>query len=125
MVLRKCRDRLQATRDDSANRELIFRGAVFLVDHQPSVASSCNQRTGNRASVACPLSAGVGTWCGSGYSTMRRKLTPGMLEQVLLYVEQGLSAVEIAEMVGCTVGTLRVTCSKHQISLKRRPTKVK
>ena len=48
------------------------------------------------------------------------KLTPPVLAEVRSYVEQGLSAAEIAPRVGCTIGTLRVTCCKHKISLRRK-----
>jgi hypothetical protein len=36
------------------------------------------------------------------------------------FVDQGLSALEIATRMGCTVGTLRVKCSQLKISLRRR-----
>jgi hypothetical protein len=36
-------------------------------------------------------------------------------------VAQGLPANEIAERVGCKLGTLRVKCSQHRISLRRSP----
>jgi hypothetical protein len=34
-------------------------------------------------------------------------------------VNQGLSATEIADRIGCKVGTLRVRCSQYGISLRR------
>jgi hypothetical protein len=34
-------------------------------------------------------------------------------------VAQGLPAKEIAERLGCKLGTLRVKCSQHRISLRR------
>lgn len=40
-----------------------------------------------------------------------------------VFVDQGLSDLEIANRMGCTVGTLRVRCSQLKISL-RRPAKV-
>jgi hypothetical protein len=46
-------------------------------------------------------------------------LTPAALARVPMLVNQGLSAAEIAEQMGCTVGTLRVKCSQLQISLRR------
>jgi hypothetical protein len=49
------------------------------------------------------------------------KFTPDKIRQIINLVERGKSREEIAEMVGVTVGTLQVTCSKLGISL-RRPT---
>src|SRR5262249_8317739 len=49
------------------------------------------------------------------------KFTPDKIRQIINLVERGKSREEIAEMVGVTVGTLQVTCSKLGVSL-RRPT---
>jgi hypothetical protein len=49
------------------------------------------------------------------------KFTPDKIRQIINLVERGKSREYIAEMVGVTVGTLQVTCSKMGISL-RRPT---
>jgi hypothetical protein len=49
------------------------------------------------------------------------KFTPETVRQIVTLVERGKSREEIAEIVGVTVGTLQVTCSKLGISL-RRPT---
>ena len=47
------------------------------------------------------------------------KFTPDKIRQIINLVERGKSREEIAEMVGVTVGTLQVTCSKLGISLRR------
>lgn len=47
------------------------------------------------------------------------KFTPERLEQIKNLVERGSSREEIADLVGCTVGSLAVTCSNHGISLRR------
>jgi hypothetical protein len=47
------------------------------------------------------------------------KFTPEKIRQVTNLVERGKSREEIAELVGVTVGTLQVTCSKLGISLRR------
>jgi hypothetical protein len=49
-------------------------------------------------------------------------LTQAALARVASLVEQGRSAAEIADEMGCTLGTLRVRCSQLGISLRRRPT---
>jgi hypothetical protein len=49
------------------------------------------------------------------------KFTPERMEQVRNLVERGKSRDEIAEIIGVTIGSLQVTCSKLGISL-RRPT---
>ena len=46
----------------------------------------------------------------------KRKIDP---ELIRLLVDEGLSAREIADRVGWTVGTLRVRCSQLKISLRR------
>jgi len=46
-------------------------------------------------------------------------LTQAALARVASLVEQRRSAVEIANEMGCTLGTLRVRCSQRRISLRR------
>jgi hypothetical protein len=50
-----------------------------------------------------------------------KKLTSIAVAQIPSWVAHGLSAAEIAEKLGCTLGTLRVRCSQLGISLRRRP----
>jgi hypothetical protein len=47
-------------------------------------------------------------------------LTRAVLARVASLVDNGRSAAEIASEIGCTLGTLRVRCSQHGISLRRR-----
>ena len=47
-------------------------------------------------------------------------LTKAALDRVTGLVDQGRSAAEIANELGCTLGTLKVRCSQHGISLRRR-----
>lgn len=47
------------------------------------------------------------------------KFTPERLEQIRNLVERGHNKKEIAEIIGCTVGSLQVTCSRLSISLRR------
>src|SRR5262245_27620809 len=49
------------------------------------------------------------------------KYTPERIQQIKNLVERGKSREEIAELIGATVGSLQVTCSRFGISL-RRPT---
>ncbi len=49
------------------------------------------------------------------------RFTPERMQQVRNLVERGKSREEIAEIIGVTIGSLQVTCSKLGISL-RRPT---
>jgi hypothetical protein len=49
-------------------------------------------------------------------------LTQAALARVVSLVDDGRSAAEIASELGCTLGTLRVRCSQHRISLRRRAT---
>jgi len=43
-----------------------------------------------------------------------------MLRQIPALIDSGLTAQQIASMIGCTLGSLRVTCSKSKISLRRK-----
>jgi hypothetical protein len=45
--------------------------------------------------------------------------TRAITRQIAPWVRDGASATEIAERIGCTVGSLRVRCSQLGISLKR------
>ena len=47
------------------------------------------------------------------------KFTPERIQQIRNLVERGKSRVEIAELIGVTVGSLQVTCSRLGISLRR------
>src|SRR5499433_4585803 len=49
------------------------------------------------------------------------KFTPERIQQIKNLVERGKSREEIAELIGVTLGSLQVTCSRLGISL-RRPT---
>jgi len=51
---------------------------------------------------------------------MRKRITPAALNRIPHFLEQGLSAAQIADVIGCTVGTLRVKCSQTGISLRQR-----
>ena len=46
------------------------------------------------------------------------KFTPERLQQIRNLVERGKSREEIAELIGATVGSLQVTCSRLGISLR-------
>jgi len=54
---------------------------------------------------------------------MRKKLlTDRVLAQIPQWMrDEGLGPAEIAEKIGCTVGTLRVRCSIYGISLRQPP----
>ena len=47
------------------------------------------------------------------------RFTPERIRQIVNLVERGKSREEIAELVGVTLGTLQVTCSRFGISLRR------
>src|SRR5262244_2668148 len=49
----------------------------------------------------------------------RIKFTPERIQQIRNLVERGKSREEIAELIGVTVGSLQVTCSRLGISLRR------
>lgn len=46
------------------------------------------------------------------------KFTPERMDQIRNLVERGTSREAIAAIIGCTVGSLQVTCSKAGISLR-------
>ena len=48
----------------------------------------------------------------------RLLFTPAMRTQIGPWVRDGVSPAEVAQRIGCTVGTLRVRCSELGISLK-------
>ena len=49
------------------------------------------------------------------------KFTPERIEQIKNLVERGKRREEIAELIGVTVGSLQVTCSRLGISLRPEP----
>jgi hypothetical protein len=50
----------------------------------------------------------------------RKKFTPEVISAIRRWVDQGVSAAEIAQKIGCTLGTLRVRCSQLGIRLRSR-----
>ena len=50
---------------------------------------------------------------------VKSKFTPAVVRQIVNLVKRGKSATRFAA-VGCTVGSLQVTCSRLGISLRRR-----
>jgi hypothetical protein len=50
----------------------------------------------------------------------RKIFTPLVISQIASLVDQGISSEDIAQQVGCRVGSLRVRCSQLGISLRRR-----
>lgn len=49
----------------------------------------------------------------------QKKFTPERIRQIKNLVEQGTSREKIAELIGVTVGSLQVTCSRLGISLRQ------
>jgi hypothetical protein len=47
------------------------------------------------------------------------KFTPERIDQIINLVERGISREEIAEIIGCSLGSLQVTCSRLGVSLRR------
>lgn len=47
------------------------------------------------------------------------KFTPERIQQIKNLVERGMSREQIAETIGVTLGSLQVTCSRMDISLRR------
>ena len=61
----------------------------------------------------------VGTFSGPSFRGRPIKFTPERIQQIKNLVERGKSREDIAGLVGVTVGSLAVTCSKLGISLRR------
>jgi hypothetical protein len=62
-----------------------------------------------------------GAWHPGPNSGRQIKFTPERIQQIKNLVERGKRREDIAELIGVTVGSLQVTCSRLGISL-RRPT---
>src|SRR5512139_382817 len=62
----------------------------------------------------------VRMFSGPSFQGKATKFTPERIQQINNLVERGKSREEIAELIGVTVGSLAVTCSKLGISLRRR-----
>jgi DNA-binding NarL/FixJ family response regulator len=56
---------------------------------------------------------------GGGTSGKKTKFTPENIRQISNLVERGKNADEIAQIIGVTPGTLKATCSRLSISLRR------
>ncbi len=54
----------------------------------------------------------------AGSRDQRFIFSPAVFSQVERFIAQGLSAAQIAERIGCKLGSLRVKCSQHGISLR-------
>ena len=51
---------------------------------------------------------------------MRRVFTPQIIARIRAMAENGSSALEIAQSLGSTAGSVRVACSRRNIRIKRR-----
>ena len=51
--------------------------------------------------------------------TRRKLVTADVVNQIVSWVDAGLTPTAIAEKIGCTLGTLRVRCLQLGISLRR------
>ena len=49
----------------------------------------------------------------------QKKFTPERIQQIKNLVERGTSREQIAGLIGVTVGSLQVTCSRLGVSLRR------
>jgi hypothetical protein len=49
----------------------------------------------------------------------KKLITPTVILMIRSWRDQGLSPAQIAQKIGCTVGSLRVRCSQLKISLRR------
>ena len=58
----------------------------------------------------------------SDQRSKRARFSPLVFSQISDFVAQGMSAAEIAERIGCKLGSLRVRCSQMGISLRRSNT---
>lgn len=69
-----------------------------------------------------PLSAPVAVQAPARRTAAFRPKRPSKIDpkQIPLLLDRGLTSAEIAAEFGCTLGTLRVKCSRLQISLRRR-----
>src|SRR5215475_10469015 len=56
---------------------------------------------------------------GSGFGGRRSKFTPERIQQIRDLIARGEICQDIAARIGVTVGTLKVTCSRLGISLRR------
>jgi hypothetical protein len=52
----------------------------------------------------------------------KKILTQAIIPEIEKWLQEGLKPLEIAEKIGCTIGTLRVRCSQLRISLRSRRT---
>jgi hypothetical protein len=68
-----------------------------------------------------PLEASAGPKNRKHRNRRPSKFTPQAIEQIGNWIALGKSREEIAGLLGVTVGTLQVTCSKRGVSLRRRP----
>jgi len=53
------------------------------------------------------------------HQSRAKKFTEANIRQIINLVERGTSPADIAEIIGVSLGTLRTTCSKLRISLRR------
>src|SRR5262245_16859014 len=56
---------------------------------------------------------------GSGFGGRRSKFTPERIQQIRDLIARGETCEDIAARIGVTVGTLKVSCSRLGISLRR------
>src|SRR5499427_2169728 len=84
---------------------------TIAMDGRPGGPKKCTEGTGmTQIAEAGPPTTSRGR---------QIKFTPERIQQIKNLVERGKSRDEIAELIGVTVGSLQVTCSRLGISLRR------
>ena len=104
--------RLSSDRQQMSNRFMPFMD--FCTELEDSA------RAGRRPSLATHQAMTMTNTSPSAARTKQVKFTPEAIEKIKELVAQGASREEIASLLGATVGSLQVTCSRLGISLRRK-----
>jgi hypothetical protein len=88
---------------------------TFTANYPPALGAP------TAALIACNPSRAMTMTNTSPSANVRRvKFTPEAIEKIKELVSQGASREEIASLLGVTVGSLQVTCSRLGIRLRRK-----
>ena len=86
----------------------------FVMAITSGVRNKAYNLLGVQTTIAGRLPRGGAAMTMTNANRRGRQFTPERLQQIRNLVERGKSREEIAELIGVTVGSLQVTCSKLQ-----------
>ena len=118
-LIEECHRRAREARRSAETASMPYRKASFLEMEQRWLLAARSVAAKSIAERKEPMTQQTIQLKTAPFKGRPTKFTPERIQQIKNLVAQGKSREEIAGLIGVTVGSLQVTCSKLGISLRR------